>query len=262
MFSNEQYMPAWKKEQILSDWQRFIRGGFRFRHFSPELYEHLTLNCSFQAHSSRRRFWEDYFDSKADALAVFMNQFGGSKVTAETRWVDWRGGSAADLKEAMSRAAEAVWPTFEQRLTTWAVERYEEEKWADAQQRAQGLSLDNISPARMTGLMGLLIELVFPIEVYLSSLQVDEALRDYLDMTTTPVIEDPDPLPDFSAIDPPPVSARHLSLFEAPAQETRDTTRYNDISLSERIAALTEAADAQPDPPLVIEREKAMSLYI
>jgi hypothetical protein len=271
MFTDEQYMPAWKKERVLADWQRFIRGGFRYHHFSPDLYQQLSLHCSFIAHTDRRRFWEHYFNSAAAALAVFMNQFGGTKVAAETRWVDWRSGTAADLKEAMCNQAEAIFPTFERLLTTYALERYEAEKWADAQERLAQLPAQRRDAQAMSHL-GLLIELVFPFEVYLNHLRVDDELRDRLDFEAAPVIEAPwEPVPPFDAAEwelkaraGETTAVQHLSLFDE--GEARSAATFGLTTeatpLAERIAALSAENEAaqRSAAPLVIENERAMPL--
>jgi len=126
MFVDEQYMSAREKQFVLDDWKRFITGGFREVDFTEALYRHLTLHCSFIAHTNRRHFYEIYFDDKTAALAGFINQFGGSKQAAETHWIDWRTGNTSDLKLAMCEEATALYPHFERVLTEYAQERYEE----------------------------------------------------------------------------------------------------------------------------------------
>jgi hypothetical protein len=100
-FTDEQYLTSAEKQDILYGWQRFIRSGFREIFFTPQVYRFLADHAAFMAHRDRKTFWNYYFNSDIFRLRVFINQFGGSLVSAETQTTGWLNGPAADLKEAM-----------------------------------------------------------------------------------------------------------------------------------------------------------------
>lgn len=100
-FTEEEYLSAAGKQQILADWQRFIAGGFKKLFFTRELYRFLHHNCGFSAHSNLDTFWACYFNSEVIRLRAFLNQFGGNRRSIEFGTPAWLDGPAADLKLAM-----------------------------------------------------------------------------------------------------------------------------------------------------------------
>ena len=100
-FTEEEYLSAAGKQQILADWQRFIAGGFKKLFFTRELYRFLHHNCGFAAHSNPDTFWACYFNSEVIRLRAFLNQFGGNRRSIEFGTPAWLDGPAADLKLAM-----------------------------------------------------------------------------------------------------------------------------------------------------------------
>jgi hypothetical protein len=262
MFINEQYMSATDKEIVLADWNRFIRSGFREIDFTRQLYNCLHLTCSFIPHTSQAEFWHYYFGGNAAMLAIFMNQFGGTKVSAETRWVNWRGGNAGDLKEAMIALAVEEWPTFESVLTGYAQERYEEEKWQDAREYTDKLP-QRMQNADAFSRMALIFELTFPFEIYLDCLPVDEELRRRLTFGQGVVVEPPRPPGggimaqwNLNGRADGLVEIRQVPLFERQEARTEAANR-----LAQRIEALSTTevlAGLQHTSPLIIKEQKIL----
>lgn len=118
VFNDERFMSAGDKWRVLRAWRRFIRGGFHYSQFSEGLYRLLIQAASFTANWNRYGFWQHYFGSDANArqLAAFLNQFGGDGQSAEYWGTWWLGGTAADLKEAMCREMEVIYPALLQVL--------------------------------------------------------------------------------------------------------------------------------------------------
>ena len=267
MFQDEQFMTAADKEEVLADWNTFIHSGFRREHFTDKLYKHLTVHCGLSARVNINEFWANYFNSVAAPLATFFNQFGGTKVSAESRWLDWRGGNAGDLKEAMIALAEDFWPVFESVLTGYAQECYEAEKWADAQLYQDKLP-GSMQSAQTLSHMGLIFELTFPFEVYLDYLPVDEELRRRLsNRAVRPA--DPAPPPAVAAIQTAQwnlngraaqlVQARQVPLFDAAvaqaesAAQTLLARKIADLSVTEVLATGIRHAS-----PVVIDGQKIL----
>jgi hypothetical protein len=100
-FTGEEYFSATDKRQVLYEWQRFIRSGFREIFFTGRLYRFLASHAGFIAHKDRRTFWHYFFNSDIFRLRIFINQFSGSLVSAETQTTAWLDGPAADLKRAL-----------------------------------------------------------------------------------------------------------------------------------------------------------------
>jgi hypothetical protein len=102
VFTDERFMAASEKWQVLNAWKRFIRSGFRYSQFSQALYRHLIQHASFIAHYNRYGFWSHYFDADPENLYAFLNQFGGDRQSVEYGGTWWLGGPAgADLNQAM-----------------------------------------------------------------------------------------------------------------------------------------------------------------
>lgn len=68
------FMSAVEKEQVLKQWERFLKGGLRWEQFSNSLYHHLIQHCSFIAHYNREGFYSSYFKD-GDGVAAFLRQF-------------------------------------------------------------------------------------------------------------------------------------------------------------------------------------------
>ncbi len=269
MFTSERYISAGEKNIVLAGWSRFIRNGFREVDFSEALYKLLTLHCSFIAHTDRRRFYERFFADNAAALAVFMNQFGGTKVAAETLWVEWRSGTAHDLKEAMCEDATTLFPAFERVLAEYAREKYEEEKWHEARKQTAELPQQMQGSEAMSH-MGIVFEIIFPFETYLNHLMVDDELRHRLTIEQEIIFASPDwpapaaeaPSRNLNGRADEIAGVRHLSLFEQP--EEKETVlppiASGTADLMQQIAALSSPADDTTHhvSPVVIEGEKAL----
>ena len=109
LFTDEPYFSAVEKWQVLRDWQRFIRSGFKKLFFTEALYQHLQRNCAFMAHHSRERFWTYYFAAEVAHLRAFVNQFGGHQASAEHGPETWLDGPAVDLKSAMCQEMTLIY---------------------------------------------------------------------------------------------------------------------------------------------------------
>ena len=262
MFTDEQYMSAGEKAVVLADWSRFIKNGFRDVDFTVALYKHLTLHCSFIAHTDRLRFHEFDFADTTAALSAFMNQFGGSKIAVETHWQEWRSGTASDLKEAMCAEATEFFPTFERVVGEYALERYEAEKWGDAGEKAAELP-QRMQNAEAMSHMGLLFEMVFPFESYLHYLGVDEELRRRLTVAQEIIFAPPAPeVPAWSLNGraAETTAVHSLSLFgEREEAMTLPPIAAGESNLARQIAALSAVTEtAQTAPPLIIEDKRTL----
>jgi hypothetical protein len=108
-FGDERFMTADEKWRVLNAWKRFIRNGFQYAHFTEALYRHLHLHCAFSAKNNRYGFWIFYCASELQDFYRFLDQFGGSRQSAElgARW--WLDGpTGADLNQAMCSEMEIV----------------------------------------------------------------------------------------------------------------------------------------------------------
>ncbi len=73
-FSDSQFVSAREKRNIIRDWERFVKNGLKFHHFTKALYLHLTLRCMFIAHFDRGGFYSTYFADPEDTIR-FLHQF-------------------------------------------------------------------------------------------------------------------------------------------------------------------------------------------
>jgi hypothetical protein len=108
-FHDENGRSAIQKEQLLSDWKRFIYSGFKKLLFTPELYHFLTGACAFTARYNPEYFWAYYFNSEILRLRAFLNQFSGNGKSADFGVITWLGGPAADLKAAMCQEMSLIY---------------------------------------------------------------------------------------------------------------------------------------------------------
>ena len=116
IFTNETSLSAAAKQQILADWRRFWIGGFKEQFFSNNLYGFLCQACSFGRKQDRSTFYQTQFAAESLRLKIFMNQFAGDKRSAEYGTTAWLDGPASDLKQAMCREAERLYPPLSQVL--------------------------------------------------------------------------------------------------------------------------------------------------
>lgn len=73
LLKDSEFMDAEQKRKVLSQWGRFINGGFSFHLFTDSLYQHLILHCGFIAHYNRLGFYSTYWD---DSLVTFARESG------------------------------------------------------------------------------------------------------------------------------------------------------------------------------------------
>jgi len=72
LLQDSNFMTAEQKKRVLSQWDKFIKGGFGLHLFTDDLYQHLILHCGFIAHYNRLGFYSTYWD---DTLVTFARQF-------------------------------------------------------------------------------------------------------------------------------------------------------------------------------------------
>lgn len=108
-FSEERFMSAEKKRQVLKAWLRFLKGGCKESQFTEALYDHLNQHCSFIAHFNRLGFYEFYFQRITRDVFKFFDQFDNRKegISAEYGGTHWLspGNTGSDLSAAMRNAA-------------------------------------------------------------------------------------------------------------------------------------------------------------
>jgi hypothetical protein len=137
-FTDEEFITAAEKWQILHDWQHFLGSGFKKLFFSRALYHFLTHPCGLPSHATPDRFWHFFCNAEPHNLAALLNQFGGDQRHAELGNRTWLAAPAPDLKAAMSREAERLYVPLNQVLQDLAY-KHEElvAAWHDFAQAAQ-----------------------------------------------------------------------------------------------------------------------------
>ncbi|MGD0237893.1 MAG: hypothetical protein ABSC55_25590 [Syntrophorhabdales bacterium] len=73
LLKDSEFMDADQKRKVLTQWDRFIKGGFSFHLFTDNLYQHLILHCGFIAHYNRSGFYATYW---CDDLVTLARQSG------------------------------------------------------------------------------------------------------------------------------------------------------------------------------------------
>ncbi|HET6843516.1 MAG TPA: hypothetical protein VFK06_17825 [Candidatus Angelobacter sp.] len=108
-FSDERFMSAAEKKNVLRAWIRFLKSKCARSQFTEPLYHHLVQHCSFIAHFDRHGFYSFYFDRITPALFRLLDQFdvrlpGSSAEYGSTYWLS-DSATGADLNRAMREAA-------------------------------------------------------------------------------------------------------------------------------------------------------------
>lgn len=101
-FTDSQFMSAREKMNVIRDWERFLKKGFKPQHFTRALYLHLTLRCSFIAHFDKSGFYNTYFENPEDTIR-FLHQFDADFAfkSVEYGGVWWMKGEYVDINKAM-----------------------------------------------------------------------------------------------------------------------------------------------------------------
>jgi hypothetical protein len=86
LLKDSEFMDAEQKRKVLSQWARFINGGFSFHLFTDSLYEHLIHHCGFIAHYNRSGFYSTYW---SDDLVALARQTGMILRPVPGTFVDW-----------------------------------------------------------------------------------------------------------------------------------------------------------------------------
>ena len=169
--------------QLIADWTKFIRGGFRLADFTPALYHHLTGHCAFIAHFDRPGFWSYYFDQQGNELVAFLNQFGGDTCAAELGGTWWlaeeRPGYALNRALCEALAGE----TFKEllnRLDRLALAHYETIKRETVAARVQEILVEgeiDLDPAQLRWHLEQVFEAQYPYPETGGYLPVDEGVR-------------------------------------------------------------------------------------
>jgi len=107
-FTDEKALPASEKRLILRALKQFLAHGYQPEHFTDRLYQHLSLHCSFIAHTNRGGFYAYYFEVPGRTTRLFLDQFDPAQpgISAEYGDDGWLNASTgADLNRAMRDAA-------------------------------------------------------------------------------------------------------------------------------------------------------------
>ena len=102
-FTDEAEISAQEKLQVLLDWQRFIRSGFKQLFFTEAIYR-LLGHFGLSTYFGRERCWVYYFAGEIEHLRSLLH----SIVQPHLHNPDWHTGPAADLKAAMHQELSAV----------------------------------------------------------------------------------------------------------------------------------------------------------
>jgi len=70
-FKDSEFMTAREKRLVLANWKKFLKQGFKQKHFTRRLYNHLHLHCGFIAHYNIQGFYTTYFEHGADTVEFF-----------------------------------------------------------------------------------------------------------------------------------------------------------------------------------------------
>jgi hypothetical protein len=108
-FSDEAYLSATEKWQLLYDWQQFMLSGFKKLFFTRALYRFLS-RWKFTAHYNQERFWHYYFNAEATHLKEFLAELLNAHPQLSPP------GSAADLKAAIRQETGRLYAPLSQVL--------------------------------------------------------------------------------------------------------------------------------------------------
>ena len=115
-FTDDEELSAIEKQEILADWQRFLASGFKRPYFTEWLYLSLVGFGGFAGHRSRDNFWRLYCAGDLARLTLLLDQFGGSRRSAEQGTTAWLEGPPGDLKAAMCQEAARLYEPLSQVL--------------------------------------------------------------------------------------------------------------------------------------------------
>jgi hypothetical protein len=111
-FTDESFLSATEKWQILHDWQGFLLSGFKKLFFTRALYQFITQQCGLRTgQANQELYWTYHFDSEVIRLRVFLLHFvsPGNDQT-------WLTGSATDLKGALCEEVQRLYTPLDQVL--------------------------------------------------------------------------------------------------------------------------------------------------
>ena len=106
----DDFVTAEQKRVVLTQWDGFLRSGFKLERFGKELYEHLVSHCGFRWSVSASDFWELHFADPEQTLK-FIKQFDLDlkAISSEQGNNDWLYTPGYfDLNAAMCR----VWDSY------------------------------------------------------------------------------------------------------------------------------------------------------
>jgi hypothetical protein len=114
IFSREEKIALFEK------WVQFIKSGFRWNCFSPDLADFLIMHCDmYPYHLTARELWEKYFAHLSYDLRHFLAHFD-ELLTGPQPWT--RLGPAADLARLMQAQLEHFLPQIRVVLHWYEVE--------------------------------------------------------------------------------------------------------------------------------------------
>lgn len=73
-FVDSTFMTKTEKKSVFKDWMNFILDYTDKNKFTPRLYKHLTVHCSFIAYYDINGFYNTYFIDPEDTL-IFFREF-------------------------------------------------------------------------------------------------------------------------------------------------------------------------------------------
>jgi len=147
-FQDAKFMTAKEKQRVLRAWERFLKNGLQFQHFTKALYNHLIQHCSFIAHYDRHGFFRTYFVNPEDTKG-FLDQFDRSKGCVSVEYGDnyWIRDSNSvckeyyDINNAMVDVLEPLLPEILRKLNEQGLEIAEKEIKV-SQEKVKGLRKD------------------------------------------------------------------------------------------------------------------------
>lgn len=97
MYYDGKYLTAAQKALLVKQFEKFVVGGFDQKHFTKNLYKHLSLHFSFIAHYNQWGFYECRFEDPEGRMQTFK------QIIEASRWnfVDDNTSGCADLNKAI-----------------------------------------------------------------------------------------------------------------------------------------------------------------
>jgi hypothetical protein len=166
-----------RQAQLVADWRRFIRGGFRLEDLTEPLYRHLVVHGNPEAADVQNRdeFWETYFISLWTLNTFLSDCYEATPQDA--------------LNQAFKAALDEVYWDLNQRLEEIEMDLYREireselETWVDAEAAKRPECRREEIEAELRDYYDLCMQQSFYADWY-CELDLDEAMRHALTIET------------------------------------------------------------------------------